>query len=185
MADTAEQPRSSRPPVARRKHPSHGARVVALVGSVVATVGAGAGMAYADHSSSTTTAATAIGRAASSSAATSSSGTSSTPTAAGTTATYANGVYTGASEYTRWGNVQVQVTIKNGKIVSVQEVQAPSDGRSAGINSRAQPILQAEAISAQGSDIDAVSGATYTSQTYAASLQAALDQAAQPAATTG
>ena len=171
-----------RGPVARRPHPSHGARVVALVGSVVATVGTGVGMAYADHASTATSGTTAA--AASTATAGASRSNASTSTATATSTRYADGTYTGAAEYTRWGDVQVQVTVSGGKVVSVQEIQAPSDGRSASINSRAQPILESEAVARQSAKLDIVSGATYTSRAYAASLQAALDQAAQPAAAT-
>jgi uncharacterized protein with FMN-binding domain len=93
-------------------------------------------------------------------------------------ATYADGTYTGTAQWTRWGYVQVRVTIEGGRIVATDEVQAPDDGRSRAINGRAQPILESEAVAAQSADIDGVSGATFTSETYRASLQAALDQAA-------
>jgi uncharacterized protein with FMN-binding domain len=89
-------------------------------------------------------------------------------------------VYLGPAESNKWGDVQVQVTIENGKIVSVAEAQAPdSDRKSISINSRANPVLESEAVAAQTANIRAVSGATYTSQTYKTSLQAALDQAAK------
>jgi uncharacterized protein with FMN-binding domain len=79
--------------------------------------------------------------------------------------------------------VQVQATVKNGRITGVTAVQSPGDGRSRSINSRSQPVLEQEAIAAQSADIDMVSGATYTSRTYRASLQAALDTAAQAVGT--
>ena len=108
------------------------------------------------------------------------------PTARSGTATTlpADGTWTGPAEFTRWGNVQVQVTIAGGKIVDVTALQIPSDRKSGSINGRAQPILEAEAIAQQGADLDIVSGATYTSRTYAASLQAALDAAAHGTAKT-
>jgi uncharacterized protein with FMN-binding domain len=64
-----------------------------------------------------------------------------------------------------------------GKITDVTALQLPSQGRSGFISQSVAPILQGEAISAQSASIDTVSGATYTSQAYAQSLQSALDQA--------
>ena len=89
-----------------------------------------------------------------------------------------SGTYTGDAVSVRWGVVQVQVTIENGQIVDVTAVQLPTgDHHSAMISQQAEPILRSSAISAQSAQIDLVSGATYTSDAYARSLQAALDQA--------
>ena len=90
---------------------------------------------------------------------------------------YTDGVYLGTAEYTEWGDVQVEVTIGGGDVVEVAAVQMPSDRKSTRINNRAAPLLEAQAIEIQAADLDIVSGATYTSRTYADSLQAALDQA--------
>ncbi len=91
---------------------------------------------------------------------------------------YANGLYLGTAEDTEWGDVQVQVTISDGGIVDVEAVQYPTGRKSSSINSQAIPMLEVEAVALQSADLDIVSGATYTSRTYADSLQAALDQAA-------
>jgi uncharacterized protein with FMN-binding domain len=88
-----------------------------------------------------------------------------------------NGTFTGALVQTRYGNVQVQVTMKSGQITEVTALQLPTDGRSGRISQAVEPILHDEALQAQSAQIDMVSGATYTSQGYAQSLQAALDQA--------
>ena len=56
-------------------------------------------------------------------------------------------------------------------------VSSPSDNHSRRINSQAVPILTQAAIAAQSANIDMVSGATWTSESYATSLQAALDLA--------
>ncbi len=93
------------------------------------------------------------------------------------TSGYGDGVYLGSAEYTEWGNVQVELTISGGAVVDVVAVQLPSDRKSARINDRAEPLLDAQAVEMQSADLDIVSGATYTSRTYADSLQAALDQA--------
>jgi uncharacterized protein with FMN-binding domain len=77
-----------------------------------------------------------------------------------------------------YGPVQVQVTVKNGKVTAVQATQYPSsDPRDAQINAYAIPQLNSEAVAAGNARIDSVSGATYTSQGYISSLQSALDKA--------
>lgn len=82
----------------------------------------------------------------------------------------------GAAVGTRWGTVQVQVTISGGAITDVTALQLPSgDRHSADISSRVEPLLRSSALAVQGAQIDIVSGATYTSLAYAQSLQAALD----------
>ena len=85
--------------------------------------------------------------------------------------------FTGAVVQDPYGQIQVQVTLVAGKITAVTALQLPSQGRSGVISQSAAPILQGEAISAQSGSIDTVSGATYTSEAYAQSLQSALDQA--------
>lgn len=84
---------------------------------------------------------------------------------------------TGPTVGTRWGPVQVQVTVTSGTITDITALQLPSGGRSGQISSFAAPVLRGQALQAQGSSIDGVSGATYTSTAYARSLQAALDGA--------
>jgi uncharacterized protein with FMN-binding domain len=85
---------------------------------------------------------------------------------------------TGDSVQTRWGPVQVRVTVKNGKLTEVTAVTYPQDNpRDQEINSYAIPQLRREALAAQSAEIDTVSGATYTSDGYRQSLQSALDSA--------
>jgi len=96
-----------------------------------------------------------------------------------TTVSSATGTYTGTAIQTRYGAVQVQVTISNGKITGVTTLRAPSgDPHSSSISAAATPVLASEALTAQSAKIDTLSGATFTSQGYLASLQSALDQAA-------
>jgi uncharacterized protein with FMN-binding domain len=77
-----------------------------------------------------------------------------------------------------YGPVQVQIVVENGQLVDVEAIQLPSDRRrSAEISSIAGPDLRSEALQARSANIDVISGATYTSESYAQSLQAALDQA--------
>ena len=85
---------------------------------------------------------------------------------------------TGSSADTRWGPVQVQLTVEDGTITDVTVVDYPTEnGKDQQINARAIPILVQETLDAQSADIDMVSGATVTSAGYLESLQAALDQA--------
>ncbi len=85
---------------------------------------------------------------------------------------------TGPVVTTRYGDVQLQVTLTKGRISDITPLQLPSDlQRSAYISSVAGPILRDEALQAQSAQIDLLSGATYTSEAYAQSLQAVLDRA--------
>ncbi|MFF1609176.1 FMN-binding protein [Amycolatopsis sp. NPDC058278] len=77
----------------------------------------------------------------------------------------------GSAESSRYGTVQVQVTFTGSRIAVITLLQAPDSGRSL----TALPRLQAEAIKAQNADIDTVTGATETSESYKTSLQAAID----------
>jgi uncharacterized protein with FMN-binding domain len=84
---------------------------------------------------------------------------------------------TGADAPNQYGDVQVQVTVTGGKITQVTALQLPDgDGRSQEISSFAGPELAQQALAAQSANIDGVSGATYTSQSYRSSLQSAIDQ---------
>ena len=85
---------------------------------------------------------------------------------------------TGPDVPNQFGDVQVQLTLQGTKIVNVKAVQLPFDRqRSYEISQAAGPILAQEVIQAQNANIDLLSGATYTSESYAQSVQAALDQA--------
>lgn len=84
----------------------------------------------------------------------------------------------GALETTQYGQLQVKLTVKNGKIADVGFTTfVANDGRSQYIDQSAAPILIRETIAAQSAHIAAVSGATYTSGAYEQSLQAAIDKA--------
>jgi uncharacterized protein with FMN-binding domain len=86
-------------------------------------------------------------------------------------------VVNGTSVDTQYGPVQVQVTIAGGRITRAAAIDHPTGGQSDDINAAAVPQLNQETLAAQNAHIDAVSGATYTSQGYTQSLQAALDAA--------
>jgi uncharacterized protein with FMN-binding domain len=91
---------------------------------------------------------------------------------------------TGDAISTQYGNVQLKVTIAGGKITKIEPVQLPSgDPKSSQISSYAEPQLAQSALTAQSASIDAVSGATYTSEGYKTALQSALDNAGFQAST--
>jgi uncharacterized protein with FMN-binding domain len=99
--------------------------------------------------------------------------TTTTPTTAG-----ASGTFTGAAAQTRFGDVQVQITVESGSITDVVALQlTDQDPRSVSISNRAAPVLRQQVLAAQSADVQGVSGATYTSEGYLSSLQSALDQA--------
>ena len=115
---------------------------------------------------------------------TSGSGTGTTGAGNGTTkktsstkAASANRTATGTPVMTRYGPVQVKVTVTGSKVTGVTAVDYPmGNPRDAQINAYAIPALNQEAAAAGSANISMISGATFTSQGYIASLQSALDQ---------
>ncbi len=84
----------------------------------------------------------------------------------------------GTAVMTRYGPVQVQITIESGKITAAETLQVPMEsGHDRMINAQAVPTYNGEVVSAQSAQIDMVSGATVTYNGYVESLQAAIDQA--------
>ena len=101
-----------------------------------------------------------------------------TPTPSSAGPTYKDGQYTGQDFPNQFGDTQVKVTISGGRITNIQPLQLPFDRqRSAEISQYAAPLLHDEVLQAQSAQIDSLSGATYTSDAYAQSVQSALDQA--------
>ena len=97
---------------------------------------------------------------------------------AGQAAASAARTITGTTAQTQYGPMQVQVTLTGKKITNVSVLQRTNDGsESDQIDSFAIPKLTSETLAAQSANIDAVSGASYTSSGYIKSLQSALDQA--------
>ncbi|MEN9741196.1 MAG: hypothetical protein RIR66_152 [Actinomycetota bacterium] len=93
------------------------------------------------------------------------------------TTSAASGTITGKTVQTRWGPVQLSVTVSNGQITAIDALQYPSgDGRSLQISRYSIPVLTQEALSAQSANIQGVGGATYTTRGYQQSLQSILDQ---------
>jgi uncharacterized protein with FMN-binding domain len=84
---------------------------------------------------------------------------------------------TGTDVGYQYGDLELKVTMRNGKITDVSVVKLDvTDPRSQSIDEGALPELRAEALSAQSAKIDGVSGASYTSAAYVQSLQSALDK---------
>ncbi len=112
--------------------------------------------------------------------ATKSTKTASTNSATTTTAKPAAATtVTGSVVSNQYGQLQVKLTIKNGKITHVGFTTfTANDGHSVQIDQSSVPILINETIAAQSAHIQGVSGATYTTTAYEQSLQAAIDKAA-------
>jgi uncharacterized protein with FMN-binding domain len=90
----------------------------------------------------------------------------------------ASGTFTGQDVSTQFGDVQVQIIMRGGRIVDVGAVRLPNDRpRSQFISQQAAPILRSEVLAAQSARIDLLSGATFTSDAWATSVQSALNQA--------
>ena len=96
--------------------------------------------------------------------------------AAATTPAAINGTFTGPSVFVNYGNVQVKITVVNGRITDAVAVVAPS-GRNDRWTNMAVPILKAQTLKAQSANIQGASGASYTSYGWQTSLQGALAQA--------
>jgi uncharacterized protein with FMN-binding domain len=77
----------------------------------------------------------------------------------------------------QWGNVQVRIRVRSGRIVNVGAVYPNHKPRSIRINKRAIPILKREVLRAQSANVRYVSGASDTSEAYKSSLQSAIDKA--------
>ena len=87
-----------------------------------------------------------------------------------------NGAFTGPSVFVNYGNVQVKITVVNGRITDAVAVKAPS-GRNDRWTNMAVPILKAQTLKAQSANIQGASGASYISYGWYTSLQGALAQA--------
>ena len=86
--------------------------------------------------------------------------------------------YTGTVAETRWGEVQVAITVTDGRITAVDVPLYPDgNGRDREINADALPVLVQSTLTHQSADVDMISGATVTSDGYVESLQSALDRA--------
>jgi uncharacterized protein with FMN-binding domain len=99
-------------------------------------------------------------------------------TSSGSTGTAKDGTFTGSTEQTPFGPMQVAAVISGGKITDVKVLQRTNQGgRSIQISNQADPMLRSEVLQAQSAKVSTIGGATYTSEGYLQSLQSALDQA--------
>lgn len=106
------------------------------------------------------------------------SGSGTTSQAATGAQAKAQTTYAGQAVSTRYGDVQVQIAVQNGKITDVTALHlTDAERRSQMISATAAPILRSEVLQAQSANVQTVSGATITSDAYLQSLQAALDAA--------
>ena len=91
---------------------------------------------------------------------------------------FKDGTYTGSVADAFYGNVQVSVSVSNGRITDVKFLQYPnSHSTSVFINQQAMPYLKQETLKAQSSNVQLISGATFTSEAFVQSLQSALSKA--------
>ena len=161
---------------------AHVAESASAVGTTAGTAGTGttgtgsakSGLGSSAGGSTSGSAAsgdTSSGTGTSGSGASGSSGSSSGSSSAG-------GTFTGDSVQTRFGSVQVQISVSGGKITDVKALQlTDEDRRSVQISNRAAPLLRSEVLQVQSANVQTISGATVTSSAYLTSLQAALDAA--------
>ena len=158
-------------------------------GSVIGTTGTGSS-ASASSSSSSSSAPTksakpvatkkatvgATTQPAASQSATATASPAATQTTAPVTSTVKDGTFTGPSVNVNYGNVQVMITVSNGKITDAVAVKAPK-GKNDRYTNMAVPILKQQTLQAQSANIQGASGASYTSYGWFKSLQGAMAQA--------
>ena len=90
----------------------------------------------------------------------------------------ASGTFKGAYVGTRYGNYQAAITIAAGKITNISMLQSGrSDGTSQQISGYALPQLISAVLQQQKANVGYVSGASYTSQGFEASVKDAMTQA--------
>jgi uncharacterized protein with FMN-binding domain len=104
--------------------------------------------------------------------------TAPTPTAPTQSQTI-SGVFTGNVTQTKWGPVQVEITVKNGSITAASALQFPvGDQRSLSISQQAIPFLIEQTLGVvSASQVQGVTQATYTSNGWRTSLGSALKKA--------
>ena len=143
----------------------------AAASSAAASSGSSSGMGGSSANGSS-------GSGSSSGSSSSSGSTGSSGTAGSAGAAAQAGTFAGSAVQTRFGTVQVQITVKAGAITDVTALQLTDDDRkSVQISNRAAPLLRAAVIKAQSAQVQTISGATVTSAAYLTSLHGALDAA--------
>lgn len=90
-----------------------------------------------------------------------------------------SGVFDGNTINTRWGPVQVEITVKDGVVTAAKALRFPSgDQRSLSISQQAIPYLVQQTLGVvSASGVQGVSRASYTSDGWRSSLQSALKKA--------
>ncbi len=160
-------------------------------GSVIGTTGTGSSASASSSSTSSSSTATKSAKpvatkkataaptqsgATQSATATQSAAPVATQTTAPVTKTVKDGTYTGPSVNVNYGNVQVMITVSNGRITDAVAVKAPK-GKNDRYTNMAVPILKQQTLQAQSANIQGASGASYTSYGWFKSLQGALADA--------
>ena len=154
-------------------------------GSVIGTTGTGSSASASSSSSAAQSAkpvatkkatAGATTQPAASQSATATASPAATQTTAPVTTTVKDGTFTGPSVNVNYGNVQVMITVSNGKITDAVAVKAPK-GKNDRYTNMAVPILKQQTLQAQSANIQGASGASYTSYGWFKSLQGAMAQA--------
>jgi len=157
-------------------------------GSVIGTTGTGSSASASSSSSSSAptksakpvatkkATAGATTQPAASQSATAAASPAATQTTAPVTSTVKDGTFTGPSVNVNYGNVQVMITVSNGKITDAVAVKAPK-GKNDRYTNMAVPILKQQTLQAQSANIQGASGASYTSYGWFKSLQGAMAQA--------
>ncbi len=105
--------------------------------------------------------------------------TTAAPVVTKAAASSASGTFVGPSVFVNYGNVQVEITVSNGKITDAKALQSPN-GRSQRWSDMALPQLRQQTLSANGDQIQGASGASYTSYGWYKSLQGAMAKAGLP-----
>jgi uncharacterized protein with FMN-binding domain len=143
-------------------------------GSAIGTTGTGSSASASSPSTSKATKPAATKKAtATQPAATQSATAAATTTQSTATSTVKDGTFTGPSVNVNYGNVQVKITVVNGRITDAVAVKAPS-GKNDRYTNMAVPVLKQQTLKAQSANIQGVSGASYTSYGWFTSLQGAL-----------
>ena len=145
-------------------------------GSAIGTTGTGSSASASSPSTTKATKPAATKKAsagATQPTATQSATAAATATQSTATSTVKDGTFTGPSVNVNYGNVQVKITVVNGRITDAVAVKAPS-GKNDRYTNMAVPVLKQQTLKAQSANIQGVSGASYTSYGWFTSLQGAL-----------
>jgi uncharacterized protein with FMN-binding domain len=152
-------------------------------GSAIGMTGTGSSASASSSSASTSSTSAATTKPAATKKATAaatqstaSTGTTATQTTAPAATGIKDGTFTGPSINVNYGNVQVKITVVNGRITDAVAVKAPS-GKNDRYTNMSVPVLKQQTLKAQSANIQGVSGASYTSYGWFTSLQGALADA--------